>query len=338
MPHSRVGYALLSHPSRSTYSPPTSFSSTGISQQRSRSPDVWLELAAEYSVDEGGPDVWMELVAEYAAKDNASNKPVLKSAAAVRTSVVNSFVPFVSNDCLNPYTREVMNVACLQQLPTISESDIRDDISNSRPKEVQNRLDRFCITRDCEKAEEQLKENSLAENPIITAEQDLEHTAICPSRRRWREIRGEISSITRKEIQDNKERQLRPGQQCTCKAKELRITRERITEHAALCPSRLRWKDIRDELFSKTPKSIQDKQERVRIERSCNCKKAKKPEIVSAYTLKHRPLCPSRRLLRDIWNGIFSKNTHSIQDKLERIRIEGTCICKNSKEPVIALA
>lgn len=323
MPHSRVSYAFLGHPSRSTYSPPTSFSSTGISQQRSKSPDVWLELAAEYSGDEGGPDVWMELVAEYAAEDNASNKPELKNAAAVRTSVLNSFVPFVSHDCPNPYTGQVMSVACLQQLPTISESDICDDISNSSPKEVQDLLDRFYIKRDCRKTEEQLKENSLAENPVITGKQILEHTAICPSRRRWREIRGETSSTTPKEIQDNKERRLRPEQQCTCKAKKLPITREQITEHAALCPSRLRWKTIRDELFSKTPKSI----ERVRTESSCNCKKPKKP-----------PLCRRRRLLRHIWNGIFSKTTHSIQGKLERIRSEGTCICKNSKELVIALA
>lgn len=114
-------------------------------------------MAAECSVDEEGPDVWMELAAEYAAEDNASNKPVLKSAAAVRTSVVNPFVPFISHDCPNPYTRQVMNVGCLQRLSTIIESDICDDISESRPKEVQDQLGGFYIKRDCKNAEEQLK-------------------------------------------------------------------------------------------------------------------------------------------------------------------------------------
>ena len=321
-----------------------------------------MELAAEYSPEEEGADVWMELAAEYAAEKKVAMKSVLKNAPAVRSSVVNSFVPCVSHDCPNPTARKVLNVARPTQLPTITYihepsphrseqvnfvkerpstapsrkcSEIREDISNTRPKEVQDRLDLFRTKLNCKKAEEQPKESPLAKKPVIALAQIRKHAALCPSRRRWKDIRDEISGTTPKEIQDHKDRRLHLEQQCTCKAKEPVITRERILEHTALCPSRLRWKNIRDEIFRKTPQSIQDKLERVRIESKCNCKMAKEPLITLAQILEHRPLCPSRRLLRDFRNEISDKTPNSIQDKLERVRIESKCNCKRAKEPLI---
>ena len=145
---------MLLHLLRSTYSPLTSFSSTSTSQQRSKSPFVWLELAAKYSGDKSSPDVWIELVAEYVVENNTFNKPKLKNVAAVQTSVLNSFVSFVYHDCLNPYSGQVKRVANPQQLPTISESDICDNILNSSTKEVQDLFDWFYIEGNCRKAEE----------------------------------------------------------------------------------------------------------------------------------------------------------------------------------------
>ena len=362
MSGSRVVYASLSRSSPSTDSSPTSLPSPPISQQQSESPDVWMELAAEYSPAEECSDVWMELAAEYTAEKKVAKKSVLENAPAIRSSVVNSVVPCVSRDCPNQNARKVLNVARPTQLPTITYihepsphrseqvifvkerpstapsrkcSEIREDISNTRPKQVQDRLDLFRIKRNCKKAQEQPKESPLVKNPAIALAQIREHAALCPSRRRWKDIRDEISCTTPKEIQDHKDRRLHLEQQCTCKTKEPVITRERILEHTALCPSRLRWKNIRDEIFRKTPQSIQDKLECVRIESKCNCKMAKEPLITLAQILEHRPLCPSRRLLRDFRNEISSKTPNSIQDKLERVRIESKCNCKKAKGPHI---
>ena len=182
-----------------------------------------------------GPDVWIELAAEYAA-DKDANKPLHGNTAAVQSSVVNSCVPYVSHNCPNPNARKVMNVDHPTRLPALTEccepsprrceqtflvqerpltaprrqwSEIRNEISNSRPKDVQDRLDRFRTKRGCKKAEEQPKEESLAKKPVITSVEIRKHAALCPSRRRWKGIRDEIYCTTPKDIQDSREERLR---------------------------------------------------------------------------------------------------------------------------------
>lgn len=140
----------------------------------------------------------------------------------------------------------------LQIGATLPMSDPRLNPATHRGKSV----DEILSTR----AKEQLTQNRLIKQPVVTAKQILEYKAFYLSRRRWSGLRDEDSSTTPKEIQYNKRLtcivltsragiHLQGKQNLSCTSKTIK--------HRLLRPNRRRWKVIGNEIFQENlPQSI----------------------------------------------------------------------------------